>query len=81
MKRSFIIRILLILLTGWIGVSALYSQYPGQFSDLLAIKPMATIKAYSFDLNDIRLLNGPFRDNMLREGKWLLSINIINYSN
>lgn len=75
MKRSLIIRISLVLLAGWLGASGVYSQYPGQFSGLMEIKLQVPVKAYSFDLNDVRLLNGPFRDNMLREGKWLLGIN------
>jgi DUF1680 family protein len=35
---------------------------------------MVPVKAYSFNLADVRLLAGPFLENMNRDGKWLLSI-------
>ncbi|GAB3741161.1 glycoside hydrolase family 127 protein [Hymenobacter agri] len=34
----------------------------------------APIKAYSFNLSDVRVLDSPFKDNMDREGRWLLSL-------
>ena len=55
--------------------SIAFSQYAGQFSPLQTVKPKIDIKAYSFDLKDVRLLDSPFKDNMERDGKWLLSIN------
>ncbi len=44
--------------------------------DNLAMKVPYKIspKAYSFDLKDIRLLDGPFRDAMLRDEQYLLSL-------
>ncbi len=51
------------------------SQYVGQFSPLQTIKPQIQVKAYSFDLQDIKLLDSRFKENMERDGKWLLSIN------
>jgi DUF1680 family protein len=50
------------------------SQYVGQFSSFQTIEPKAHIKAYSFDLRDVKLLDSRFKDNMERDGKWLLSI-------
>jgi len=38
------------------------------------MKPELQAKAYSFDLSDVTLRDGRFRDNMERDGKWLLSI-------
>ena len=50
------------------------SLYPGQQLDKLMVNTQAPIKASSFDLKDIRLLDSPFKDNMEREQKWLLSL-------
>src|SRR2546425_2199015 len=38
------------------------------------LSPKAPIKAYAFSLKDVRLLEGPFRDAMLRDQKFLLSV-------
>ncbi len=54
--------------------AVIFSQYAGQFSSYQAIKPKVQIKAYSFDLCDVKLLDSRFKDNMERDGKWLLSI-------
>ncbi len=51
-----------------------FSQYIGQFSAEETIKPKIDVKAYSFDLSDVRLLESRFKENMERDGKWLLSI-------
>jgi DUF1680 family protein len=51
-----------------------FSQYVGQFSSIQTVKPQIQVKAYSFDLSDIRLLDSRFKENMERDGKWLLSI-------
>jgi len=50
------------------------SQYAGQFQAFQTIKPQIGIKAYSFELSDVRLLDSPFKENMVRDGRWLLSI-------
>ena len=54
--------------------SIVFSQYVGQFNQDQKVRPKIAIKAYSFDLNDVRLLDSRFKDNMERDGKWLLSI-------
>lgn len=54
--------------------AAVFSQYIGQFSSSQTIKPHIQDKAYSFDLQDVKLLNSRFKDNMERDGRWLLSI-------
>jgi DUF1680 family protein len=51
-----------------------FCQSPGQFSDKFKMQVKIPVKALSFDLKDVRLLDGPFLDNMERNGKWLLSI-------
>ena len=64
--------VILVLLT--INTGAAFSQYVGQFSTVQTIKPQIQVKAYSFDLSDIKLLDSRFKENMERDGKWLLSI-------
>src|SRR5690348_3670562 len=38
------------------------------------VKPVVNAKAEAFPLQDVRLLDGPFREAMLRDGKYLLEI-------
>lgn len=59
-----------------IYVNTIYCQYVGQFSSDQTVEPKVAVKAYSFDLNEVRLLDSRFKDNMERDGKWLLSIDI-----
>lgn len=63
--------ILMMLIT---GVPGLRAQYPGQHRELVKVALKAPIKAYSFDLRDVRLLDSRFRQNMEREEKWILSL-------
>jgi DUF1680 family protein len=51
-----------------------YAQYVGQHQSEVAVKSKIDIKAYSFDLQDVKLLDGRFKDNMDREGQWMLSL-------
>lgn len=50
------------------------SHYPGQHNDKFTLSDKAPLKAYCFDLSEVRLLDSPFKENMERDGKWLLSI-------
>ncbi len=50
------------------------SQYPGTFSDKIKVTEKIPVKAYAFNLADVRLLESPFLENMKRDGRWLLSI-------
>ncbi len=68
-------KIYLIIFLIWVYQVSVFSQYPGQFLTLQAIKPLIQIRAYSFDLSDVRLLDSRFKKNMERDGEWLLSIN------
>ncbi|WP_114783000.1 glycoside hydrolase family 127 protein [Botryobacter ruber] len=54
--------------------SVAQSLYPGQHQDKVVVPVKAPIKAYSFELKDVRVHNSLFKDNMEREGKWLLSL-------
>jgi uncharacterized protein len=56
--------------------TTLVAQYAGQSSLLEKVKVQVPIKAYSFDLKDVKLLDGRFKENAERDGKWLLSIDI-----
>lgn len=50
------------------------AQYPGQHTDKVLVKTKVPIKAYAFDLSNIRLLDGPFKENMKRDERWIMSI-------
>lgn len=50
------------------------SHYPGQHAGKFAITDKLTPVVYSFDLQEVRLLDGRFKQNMEREQRWLLSI-------
>lgn len=52
------------------------SVYPGQHEDKISQPLQGEIKAYAFDLKDIRLLDSPFKDNMQRESNWILSLDV-----
>jgi len=48
------------------------SVYPGQHEGRLAVEMKGDVKAYAFDLRDVRLLPGRVRDNLERDSAWLL---------
>ena len=50
------------------------SHYPGQHAGKFAIADQLKPAVYAFDLSDVKLLDGRFKQNMEREQKWLLSI-------
>ncbi|MBB4034203.1 hypothetical protein GGR21_000088 [Dysgonomonas hofstadii] len=52
------------------------SVYPGQHKGKIKQPLNGEVKAYSFDLKDVRLLDSPFRQNMERESKWILSLGV-----
>jgi len=58
-----------------IGVWA-QSLYPGQHYGKTVVPIEADIKAYSFDLKDVRLGKSAFRDNMERSSKWILDLEV-----
>ena len=55
-------------------VNLLFAQYPGQFENKIKVPLKAPIKAYAFDLNEVRVLDGPFKNAMDRDIGYLLSI-------
>ncbi|MCD8044722.1 MAG: glycoside hydrolase family 127 protein [Tannerellaceae bacterium] len=52
------------------------SVYPGQHEGKIAVPLQGEIKAYAFDLKDVRLLDSPFKENMQRESRWILSLDV-----
>lgn len=51
------------------------SHYPGQHEGKLQLDDIKNVKVLGFDLQDVKLLDGPFKDNMKRAGKWIMDIN------
>ena len=50
------------------------AQYVGQHKEEIAVQEKAPVKAYSFDLQDVKLLPSRFKDNSEREAAWMLSL-------
>ncbi|MFC6100241.1 glycoside hydrolase family 127 protein [Olivibacter domesticus] len=50
------------------------SLYPGQHQGKTILPIQADIKAYSFDVKDVRLKKSVFRDNMERSSQWILNL-------
>lgn len=48
--------------------------YPGQHAGKIQKETVAPLTVESFDLKDIRLLPGYFRENMMRNSIWIVSI-------
>ena len=69
MRNNYLL--LLLFLCSYISVA----QYPGQYKGKIKMPLQTSVKLNSFDLQDVRLLNSRFKENMDRNGKWLLSIN------
>lgn len=69
------------LCTTWIFTIGLFltapafSQYIGQNQHMQVIQPKIAAKAQGFSLNDVKLLDSRFKQNMERDAKWMLSIN------
>src|SRR6202000_2192809 len=50
------------------------AQYVGQHQGEVSVTTKFPVKAYSFDLQDVQLLDSRFKQNMDREGQWMLSL-------
>jgi hypothetical protein len=50
------------------------SVAPGRHEDKMALPVVSTVRAKSFDLKDVRLLPSRFRENMVRDSAWMVSI-------
>ncbi|MCD0487633.1 glycoside hydrolase family 127 protein [Pedobacter sp. MC2016-14] len=58
----------------WFSPLCISAQYVGQHKSKIAVTTKIPLKAYSFDLQDVRLLDSRFKENMDREGRWMLSL-------
>lgn len=52
------------------------SVYPGIYGDKFEEGVKVPLAAESFELQDVRLLPGRFRDNMMRDSVWMVSIGV-----
>lgn len=52
------------------------SHYPGQHSDKIKLQDKVPIQLSAFDLQDVKLLDSPFKENMKRESNWILSLKV-----
>ena len=50
------------------------SVYPGQHDGKVRLSVKGAVKAYAFDMQEVRLLDSPFREAMKRESGWILSL-------
>ena len=52
------------------------SHYPGQHNGKLKLDDTKNAKVLAFNLQDVKLLDSPFKDNMVRESKWIMDISV-----
>jgi DUF1680 family protein len=64
------------LVLNFLGITVIHAQsYLPEWNDArFKVKPVVPMKAYAFDLTEVRLLDGPFRVAMAADQKYLLSI-------
>lgn len=58
------------------GALEAQSIYPGQHAGKMKMETAAPMTVESFDLKDVRLLPGRFRENMMRDSAWMVSIDV-----
>lgn len=61
---------------GMCGTLSAQSIYPGQHAGKMKKETVAPIQLESFDLKDVRLLPSRFRENMMRDSVWMVSIDV-----
>lgn len=61
---------------GGYGSAIAQSHYPGQHKDKISLKEHVPFKAFAFDLQDVKLLDSRFKENMKRESDWLMSFTV-----
>ena len=72
--NKYALLVLLLLMVN-VNITAAQSYLPEWNDPRIKVKPVVPVKAYAFNLNDVRLLDGPFKDAMMADEKYLLSIN------
>ena len=68
------LRLLFFLLLPGLSPCIAQSVYPGQFAGKTVHATAVPLRAEAFDLRDVRLLPGRFRDNMQRDSAWIVSL-------
>ena len=58
------------------GTLEAQSIYPGQHAGKMKMETVAPMTVESFDLKDVRLLPSRFRENMMRDSAWMVSIDV-----
>lgn len=78
MKINSLKKLGVLMLFSALSAGSLFAQsiYPGQHKTKIKQPITSPIDVYAFDLSDVRLLDSPFKDNMERESKWILSLNV-----
>lgn len=71
MKKKLLTAVILLAASGTLSAQSIY---PGQHAGKLKKETIAPMQVNSFDLKDVRLLPGRFRENMLRDSAWMVSI-------
>lgn len=66
--------LLLILLTALATGLRAQSIFPGTCDEKLKVKNAVTVKAEAFSLKDVRLLPSRWRDNLVRDSAWVMSL-------
>jgi len=72
MKNALTILVVIIVTT--ITTTGLYGDVPHFHHDKLKVENKIPVKAYAFDLRDVRLLDGPFRHAQELDHQYLLSL-------
>ena len=73
MRRAVILSALLALASTWM-MSIQLEAMTSQLSSKIKIKDKVPSQAYPFELGEVRLLDGPFREAMLRDQKYMLGL-------
>jgi uncharacterized protein len=56
------------------AAASVFGQYPGQFDDKMKVKVSVPVKAFAFSIEQVRLLDGPFKNAMKLDQEWLKSL-------
>ncbi len=70
--RNYILSIAILLSTGLFA----QSHYPGQHKGKFLLEDKTPSAVTTFDLQEVRLLDSPFKENMERSSKWILSLKV-----
>ena len=74
MKRWYLAMLLVVVVTGLMGLAATTAPSQQVSPILFPVEPKVSRAVDTFDLQDVRLLDSPFRAAMLRDQEYILSI-------